>query len=66
MVSFVPGVHTAVLPAALYRHSRVSGNPERYCIRMVLSASDRRIPAYAGMTVERRPLHPFILNSVEG
>ena len=34
-----------------YRHSRVSGNPERCCIRMALSAGNRGIPAYAGMTV---------------
>ena len=34
-----------------YRHSRVSGNPERYCLMMVLSAGNREIPAYAGMTV---------------
>ena len=39
----------------LYRHSRVSGNPERYCLMMVLSTGNRGIPAYAGMTVERRP-----------
>ena len=44
---------TSVLPAP-YRHSRVSGNPERYCLRMVLSAGNRWIPAYAGMTVEGR------------
>ncbi len=37
-----------------YRHSRVSGNPERYCLRMVLSAGNRWIPAYAGMTVGGR------------
>ena len=34
--------------AAPYRHSRVSGNPDRM---MVLSTGDRGIPAYAGMTV---------------
>jgi len=34
-----------------HRHSRVSGNPERYCLMMVLSTGNRGIPAYAGMTV---------------
>ena len=33
------------------RHSRVSGNPERYCLMLVLPPNRRRIPAYAGMTV---------------
>ena len=37
-----------------HRHSRVSGNPERYGLIMVLSAGNRRIPAYAGMTVVGR------------
>jgi len=41
-----------VLPAGhSYRHSRVSGNPERYFLMMVLSTGNRGIPAYAGMTV---------------
>ena len=39
-------------PAALYRHSRVSGNPERSEKTSPLPPH-RRIPAYAGMTVER-------------
>ena len=40
--------------ATPYRPSRLRGNPERYWLMMVLSAGNRRIPAYAGMTVEGR------------
>ena len=41
-----------VLPGShFYRHSRVSGNPEPYCLMMVLSTGNRGIPAYAGRTV---------------
>ena len=35
------------------RPSRVSGNPERYCLMMALLTGNRGIPAYAGRTVER-------------
>jgi len=34
-----------------YRHSRVSGNPERYRKDPPVAGKDSWIPAYAGMTV---------------
>ena len=61
-----PAAAATVIPASFYRHSRVSGNPAarnrhsrlrgnpgRYYLMMVLSTSNREIPAYAGMTVGR-------------
>ena len=45
------------------RHSRVSGNPERYCQRPAYYPSGIGIPAYAGMTVGAAGTpYPLILN----
>ena len=38
-------------PPPLYRHSRVSGNPDGTEKTSPLPPNRRRIPAYAGMTV---------------
>ena len=38
---------------APYRHSRVSGNPERQYQRPDVAGRHFPIPAYTGMTVER-------------
>ena len=41
-----------VIPDCPHRHSRASGNPERYCLRMLQPCqATAGIPAYAGMTV---------------
>ena len=58
------GGAATVLPSAPYRHSRVSGNPERYCLMMVLSTGNRGIPAYAGMTVGAAQPSYYVIPSV--
>ena len=50
MAAFLPS-----FPPLRNRHSRLRGNPERYCLMMVLSTGNRGIPAYAGMTVLHAP-----------
>ena len=52
------------LPAAPYRHSRVSGNPDGTEKTSPSPPNRRRIPAYAGMTVGEPQPPCYVIPSV--